>query len=92
MKELFLQAYKILNDYRPHQARESLISIMEERVETLKEEAKRGREGVERVKEVLAGVSRIEVPLELEGKKLASEKLKEVHDLTIWELIEKETT
>ncbi|KAL8699207.1 MAG: hypothetical protein Q9201_006135 [Fulgogasparrea decipioides] len=58
MRALFSEANAIINEYRPHQARETLIHMMEEQVERCKTETKGCREACERVKQVVDGVER----------------------------------
>ncbi len=45
--------HDLINQYRPHQARETLVLLMEERVEGMREEVRRVREGRERVESVM---------------------------------------
>lgn len=40
LSTLFLNAHHLINEYRPHQARESLIRILEEKIETMREEVR----------------------------------------------------
>ncbi|MCJ1300769.1 Mediator of RNA polymerase II transcription subunit 7 [Hypocenomyce scalaris] len=61
LRDLFLNAHHLINEYRPHQARESLILLMEEQV-------RRGREEVRGVREVKAKVEGILEGLEDTGK------------------------
>ena len=52
LEVLFLNAHALVNEYRPHQARETLILMMEEQVERKKAEI----EGVTRMKEKVENV------------------------------------
>ncbi|KAL8874388.1 MAG: hypothetical protein Q9174_000287 [Haloplaca sp. 1 TL-2023] len=58
MRALFTEANGIINDYRPHQARESLISMMEEHIERCKAETQACLDVSERVKQVVEGIER----------------------------------
>lgn len=53
---LFQEAHAVVNDYRPHQARETLIAMMEAQVAKGREEGKGAREMGARVKAVLEGL------------------------------------
>ena len=55
----FAEIHAALNAYRPHAAREALILMMEEEINRRREGIRLGREGVEKMKEVL---------MRLEGK------------------------
>lgn len=48
--------HDLINQYRPHQARESLILMMEERIAKLRLEVSRIKEGREKVGELMAGL------------------------------------
>jgi len=58
LRTMFINFHHLLNEYRPHQARESLILMMEEQLDRSKEET----EGIERIKgkveRVLEGLGR----------------------------------
>ncbi|KAL9604633.1 MAG: hypothetical protein Q9219_000353 [cf. Caloplaca sp. 3 TL-2023] len=58
MRALFSEAHGIVNEYRPHQARETLIHMMEEQVERCKMETKTCKDACERVRGVLEKVER----------------------------------
>ncbi len=47
-----------MNDYRPHQARETLIAMMEEQVARAREEGRRARSMGEKVRGVLEELGR----------------------------------
>ncbi|KAL8715815.1 MAG: hypothetical protein Q9220_000482 [cf. Caloplaca sp. 1 TL-2023] len=56
MRALFSEAHGIVNEYRPHQARETLIFMMEEQVEKCRAETRAGEEICERVRKVVEEV------------------------------------
>ncbi|GAB7363371.1 hypothetical protein MBLNU230_g3651t1 [Neophaeotheca triangularis] len=56
VQTLAYNVHDLINRYRPHQARESLVLVMEERVRGLREEIKGIREVGERVQGVLRGL------------------------------------
>jgi mediator of RNA polymerase II transcription subunit 7 len=60
LRALFEEAHAVINEYRPHQARETLILMMEEQIQRCRSEGRAGREGAERVKKVLEEVGRVE--------------------------------
>lgn len=65
MRNLFINAHHLLNLYRPHQARESLIMMMEEQLDRTKEEIKQ----MDKVKADIEGVLE---QLEVEGRRVSS--------------------
>lgn len=69
-KDLEVLSYNmmdLINHYRPHQARETLIMLMEERVERMKGEVRAIREGKERVREVMEAMQGVAGTREGEG-------------------------
>lgn len=54
LRTLFINFHHLLNEYRPHQARESLILMMEEQLERARSETR----GIEVMKEKVEGVLR----------------------------------
>jgi mediator of RNA polymerase II transcription subunit 7 len=52
LRTLFINFHHLLNEYRPHQARESLIMMMEDQLERSKNEI----EGIERMKMKVDGI------------------------------------
>ncbi|KAL8719806.1 MAG: hypothetical protein Q9225_003241 [Loekoesia sp. 1 TL-2023] len=99
MRALFSEAHAVVNEYRPHQARETLIHMMEEQVERCKMETKACREACERVRGVLEevekgeGLAQLDMSIaELEGrsKTRKDEDLKVEKEHRVWEVIEQE--
>lgn len=88
LHRLFQEAYAVVNEYRPHQARETLIIMMEEQVKRAREEGKGAREMVARVKTVLGelasgdGDGDVDLGRE-EGKEEGEER-------RVWEVVGKE--
>jgi len=65
MRNLFINAHHLLNLYRPHQARESLIMMMEEQLRRTKDEIKQ----MDKIKVEIEGVLD---QLEAEGRQVGS--------------------
>lgn len=88
LHELFQEAHAVVNEYRPHQARETLIVMMEEQVKRAREEGKGAREMVARVKTVLwelaSGDGDRDVDLGCEEWKEEGEERR------VWEVVGKE--
>ena len=68
--------HRVINDYRPHQAREALIELMEGEIERCRKETKKAEEMGEAVKTVLESMART---AEVEGK-IKEENEKETQD------------
>jgi mediator of RNA polymerase II transcription subunit 7 len=64
---LYLNAHHIINEYRPHQARETLILMAEERIAKMKAE-------IESVKEVKAKVESLPKSLPFSAQDLTTEE------------------
>ncbi|GME56467.1 RNA polymerase ii mediator complex protein [Neofusicoccum parvum] len=58
MQTLLFNAHHLINEYRPHQARASLIAMMEEQVKRRREEVEGVRKMREKIEGVLAGLAR----------------------------------
>ncbi|KAF2212298.1 hypothetical protein CERZMDRAFT_84666 [Cercospora zeae-maydis SCOH1-5] len=56
LQAIVFNMHSLINQYRPHQARESLIMLMEDRVEKMRAEIRGIEEGKERVAKLLEGM------------------------------------
>lgn len=92
LRDLFVEEHAVINEYRPHQARETLILMMEEQVERCKSEGRAGKEGAEGVRKVLEEVGRLEgVGKELLRGEGGTRGEGEVEgDKRLWEVINRE--
>ncbi|KAL9021810.1 MAG: hypothetical protein Q9185_001045 [Variospora sp. 1 TL-2023] len=98
MKALFSEAHAIVNEYRPHQARETLIHMMEEQMEKCKLETKACKEACEKVEKVLEEVENADtmVQPQLGVQKGERSKAKQhqdsntVNEKRVWDVIEEE--
>lgn len=96
LRTLFLNAHHLINEYRPHQAREAVIEMVEKQLESRRAEV----EGVKRMREkvdtVLAGLGdeKVAVTVEEAGKdvevKLEEEKRrrKRNREERVWRALE----
>jgi len=85
LRTLFINFHHLLNEYRPHQARESLILMMEEQLRRSKDET----EGIERMKTkvegILEGLGQAKSSCELEDVTEQKAVKSNVAEDAIWE-------
>ena len=96
MRDLFIEAHGIINQYRPHQARESLIEMMEEQIRKGREEIRICGDARNKVKEVLGGLDKVNAEDHMKDKevihdqrrKRKREALRENEDRRLWSSLE----
>ncbi|KAK1759888.1 MED7 protein-domain-containing protein [Echria macrotheca] len=80
IKTILLNMHHRINEYRPHQAREQLIQLMQESLDSKRAETATIRNAVDKANRVLTGLASIEIP-EFEKKETVSESAKTQRDL-----------
>lgn len=101
LETIVYNLHDLINRYRPHQARETLILMMEERVERLRGEIRGIEEGEKRAGELLGGFERDSEGLgeegrvgeggqEERGKEKGSEMEREARQRDAWVALEQE--
>jgi mediator of RNA polymerase II transcription subunit 7 len=68
LRTLFINFHHVLNEYRPHQARESLIALMQDRLDKTRAETQAVRAAVDRARREIEGLASITLP-EREGER-----------------------
>ena len=89
--------HKVLNAYRPHQARETLILMMEDQVMKIKGETEAVRESVGRARGVVEELGKGDEGVEKNGKIGGMEngdekgrRVNERREKRVWEVLERE--
>jgi mediator of RNA polymerase II transcription subunit 7 len=90
IRTIFINFHHILNEYRPHQARESLILMMEEQLEKSKKEAEDIFKMKKKVEDTISGLADINLA-EIDEEMNGVVEDKEMQEgLDVWEQLEKE--
>ncbi|TVY25161.1 Mediator of RNA polymerase II transcription subunit [Lachnellula hyalina] len=90
LRTLFINFHHLLNEYRPHQARESLILMMQDQLEKSRKETQGIRAVKERVEGVIEGLGKLKLA-EFENGKVGQGEVEVVEDgRDVWETLEKE--
>ena len=100
LKAVFIEAHGVLNDFRPHQARETLIEMMEEQVRRGREEIRLCEETKVKVRDVLSGLGKVTEEPEVKEKafverqvgrgKRKLEAKREDENRRVWRFLDKE--
>ena len=105
LEVLFKEIHLGINTWRPHQAREALIGMMEEQIRVLKSETERCRDGVGKAREIVEGIRKGEGGEKMEvletngvngvdvmnGAKVVTEKERRSRrEKEVWQMIENE--
>ncbi|KAK8030164.1 hypothetical protein PG993_011455 [Apiospora rasikravindrae] len=64
IRDLFYNFHHLINEYRPHQARESLIATMQAQLDRLRAETTAIRDGKEKVERMLEGLGSLKIDQE----------------------------
>lgn len=87
LKTLFMNFHHLLNEYRPHQARESLILLMQDQLDRSRAETQGIRDMKEKVEGILEGLCQAKL-IEENGEVVSEVKTEEGAE--VWEALEKE--
>jgi mediator of RNA polymerase II transcription subunit 7 len=89
LHEGFQEVHKVINGYRPHQARETLILMMEEQIKMVRGETNAVRESVGRAREVVEGVNG-DGEVDGRAEQDVDKRNVEIREKRVWEVLEKE--
>ena len=90
LRTLFINFHHILNGYRPHQARESLILMMQDQLEKSRAEMRGIMEGKEKVEKILEGLALGQGSSLDDAMQGVTEEEKIEDGSDVWEELEKE--
>lgn len=98
LQAIVFNMHSLINQYRPHQARESLIMLMEDRVEKMRAETRAIEEGREKVAKLLEGMKQhadyAPDVIAVNGKKVGERNLVEARKKgrrsAAWQMLEAE--
>lgn len=66
IQTIFFNMHHHINEWRPHQAREALITLMQTQLEKTQNETRALREATDNARNALVGLASIEIPVEAE--------------------------
>ncbi|KAI8631220.1 MED7-domain-containing protein [Xylariaceae sp. FL1651] len=67
IRDLFINFHHLINEYRPHQARESLISMMQSQLDRTRAETNAIRDAKDKAERVLEGLSSLTIEDQVNG-------------------------
>ncbi|KAI1813462.1 MED7-domain-containing protein [Poronia punctata] len=86
IRDLFINFHHLINEYRPHQARESLISLMQSQLDRRRAETNAIRDAVDKAERVLEGLSSLTIEEETNDMEIEEKDPNSV-DIDTWELL-----
>jgi len=92
IRTLFINIHHLLNEYRPHQARESLILLLEEQVAKSKAEIDGVMKMKEEVNRTLEGLSELKGTDGEDNPEKNEDKGTDAGSKDVWDALEKEFT
>jgi len=91
LRTLFINFHHLLNEYRPHQARESLILMMQDQLDRSRAETNGIRQMKEKVEGILEGMSQTKLAETEEEKVETTEEWREEEEgRDIWEELQRQ--
>ncbi|KAF2971556.1 hypothetical protein GQX73_g1967 [Xylaria multiplex] len=73
LRDLFINFHHLINEYRPHQARESLITMMQSQLDRTRAETNAIRDAKDKAERVLEGLSSLTIEDQVNGIKLGKD-------------------